>query len=529
VKQSSRGDHDERFLIAAPIGRDAPLTCALLEREGFDCLPCKDMDELCTRFEREGAAGLLIAQEVLVSRAVVRLRAALAQQESWSDVPIVLFTASSAGPSLRQPSSGALAPLGNVTLLERPISPITMISAANAALRTRRRQYEARAELVAQQRAVRERDQFLAMLGHELRNPLAAIALANSLDDAAEEPHRRDVIRRQVNHLTRLVDDLLDVARVTSGKIALRVEQRDLREIVRSSVAVLSPVMGERSPPIRVRMPETPVIVRGDPVRLEQVIVNLLTNAAKYTPVSGRIDLVLEQDHGMAQLEVRDTGVGIAEDMLDRVFELFTQVEGSLARSQGGLGIGLTLVRDLVTLHGGTVEACSRGSGQGSSFRVRLPLSMPAPEVVEVANEPDSAAISGIHTAANESHYAVLVVEDNADSRELLTLVLERLGHRVYAAEDGLRGVELALAQKPDVLMVDIGLPGLDGYGVAHRVRAALGPEVYLIAVTGYGQPEDRRRALEAGFNAHVTKPLDVSSISQLLDKAQPMAAASSA
>jgi signal transduction histidine kinase/CheY-like chemotaxis protein len=522
VSYQARGEPDERFLIAAPTGRDGPLTCALLEREGMLCLACRDIDELCARLESEGAAGLLIAQEMLVPRAVLRLKLALAKQESWSDLPILLFTASNAGLSLRQPSPEALARLGNVTLLERPVRPITMISAANSALRTRRRQYEARAELVAQHNAVRQRDQFLAMLGHELRNPLAAIALANSL----EEPERHDVIQRQVHHLTRLVDDLLDVARVTSGKIALQREHRDLRDIVRASIASLSPLWQKKRPSVRVMTPNNPVPVYGDPVRLEQIVVNLLTNAAKYTPVDGQIDLQLDCEGHAALLEVRDTGVGIAHDMLDRVFDLFAQAEGSLARSQGGLGIGLTLVRDLVRLHGGSVDAYSRGPGLGSRFRVRLPLASSAP-TAEAVPALATAAISGAHPVP--TRFDVLIVEDNPDSRELLTLVLERLGHRVYAAEDGPSGVELALARSPDVLLVDIGLPGLDGYGVARRVRAALGRAVYLIAVTGYGQPDDRRRALEAGFDAHVTKPLDVQSLGQLLEQARPVASERSA
>jgi signal transduction histidine kinase/CheY-like chemotaxis protein len=509
---------DERFLLVAPTGRDAPLTCALLEREGLACLACQDIEELCTRLEREGAAGLLIAEEVLVKRAFVRLCAALAQQESWSDVPILLFTATSTRLHGRVPSPKALALLGNVTLLERPIQPITMLSAANAALRVRKRQYMARAELAAQQLAMRQRDQFLAMLGHELRNPLAAIALANSFDSVDRARPRRDVIDRQVQHLTRLVDDLLDVARVKSGKISLQREYVDLVDVVRACIGSMRGALETRQLTLNFTAPTAPITVHGDPVRLEQVVTNLLTNAGKYTHADGTITIELGTDGDDALLQIHDTGVGISADMLDRVFDLFSQADGSLDRANGGLGIGLTLVRNLVELHGGSVEAHSAGLDQGSTFQVRLRRATPPRAAVQ--NEPPNIG------AAHQRPYEVLIVEDNADSRELLALVLERLGHRVYAAEDGPTGVQEALTRRPDILMVDIGLPGLDGYGVARQVRDGLGREVYLIALTGYGQPEDRRRAFDAGFDAHFTKPLDVNAIDSLLSQSKLTAVA---
>jgi signal transduction histidine kinase/ActR/RegA family two-component response regulator len=485
------------------------------------CLACGNIEELCLRLEQEGAAGLMIAEEVLVRRAFGLLTATLSRQESWSDVPILLFTGAAASSGKRVPSPQALAPLGNVTLLERPLQPITVLSAANSALRGRRRQYMARAELLAQHRAVQQRDQFLAMLGHELRNPLAAIALANSLDAPGQAAHARNVIGRQVRHLTRLVDDLLDVARVTSGKIALKRDYVDLVPLAEACIATLQPLFDAQQLVLRVVKPAAALVVFGDSVRLEQIIVNLLTNAAKYTPALGSVELTLRAVEDHALLEVRDSGVGIAPDMVERVFDLFAQAEASLDRSKGGLGIGLTLVRSLVELHGGSVEACSAGLGAGSTFRVRLP------RVSAMRANLRNADVAAT-TADQRTGYDVLIVEDNADSRELLALVLERLGHRVRAAEDGLSGVQQALARRPDVLLVDIGLPGLDGYGVARRVRAALGPEVYMIALTGYGQPEDRQRALDAGFDAHFTKPLDVKVIDRLLNRSNLAACAAS-
>lgn len=507
--------HDERFLVVAPTGRDGTLTCSLLESQGIACRVCKDIDELCRCFEAEGAAGWMIAEEVLAASALKSLERTLAHQPPWSDLPVLLFTSAKASGSARDPTRRTLEALGNVTLLERPLRPITMLSAAKSALRARRRQYMGRAELQAERRAVHARDQFLAMLGHELRNPLSAIALANSLDADPRVGHRQEVIARQVHHLMRLVDDLLDVSRVTSGKIQLKRERVDLCQVVDSSLASTRPVIAAQQLELRVSLPPAtpPLIVDGDPVRLEQIVVNLLSNAAKYTPVHGTIELEVKRVNHHAVLEVRDDGVGIAPEMLDRVFDLFVQVDGSLDRSQGGLGIGLTLVRNLIEMHGGSVQAKSDGLGKGSAFELRLPLM--ASGAVATPRPPPSAAIGGSKTRSRT--FRMLLVEDNADSRELLALLLERLGHRVATADDGLRGVAEALAQRPQVLLVDIGLPGLDGYSVARRVRAELGRSVYLIALTGYGQPEDRRRALEAGFDAHFTKPVDVKAIEQLL------------
>jgi signal transduction histidine kinase/ActR/RegA family two-component response regulator len=513
VTDSAARSFDERFLVLAPTGRDAKLTCTLLERAGVACAACSDMDELCSRLEREGAAGLLLAEEVLVKSAFTRLVTTLQHQESWSDVPILLFTASHS--VLGKVSSGAraLAPLGSVTLLERPVRPITMLSAANAALRARRRQYMAREELFAQQRAVRQRDEFLAMLGHELRNPLAAIALANRMDDGSQTQRRSEVIGRQVRHLTCMVDDLLDVSRVTSGKVSLRRKQVAVCEIVDASIRSAAAALQKQSQALRVERPEQSPLVFADPVRLEQVIVNLLINASKYTPAHGKVHVSVEVEGEMVLLQVRDTGVGIAADMLEHVFDLFAQVEGSLDRAKGGLGIGLTLVRSLVELHGGSVRALSPGLGCGSTFQVRLPLASP------MTSAADGDVLPRV-PAANAKHQ-ILIVEDNADSRELLTLILERLGHRVYAAADGPSGVSEALELQPDVLLIDIGLPGLDGYAVARHVRAALGHQVYLIALTGYGQPEDRRRAFDAGFDAHFSKPVDIDAIDRLLSQHQ--------
>lgn len=492
--------------MLAPIGRDGPLTVTLLASAGLSGHVCADMDELCRCFEQESAAALMVAEEALSPRATQRLQAVLERQSAWSDIPILVFIGTPALMRPRPSTQELLASLGNVTLLERPLRPITMLSAARSALRARKRQYSARAELIAQQQAVKLRDQFLAMLGHELRNPLSAISLALSLEPAGDGAQQREIMIRQVAHLTRLVDDLLDVSRVTSGKVALKRETLDLVRVAERCLAALTPLVRAQGSSLRLEHGDAPLWVRVDPVRIDQIIGNLVTNAAKYTSEGGIIQVSLSATSDEAVIAVRDSGVGIAPEMLGRVFDLFAQVEGSLDRAKGGMGIGLTLVRSLVELHEGTVHAHSDGLGQGSLFTVRLPRARPPSQTAQKVAESD-----GQREAPRG--FDVLVVEDNHDSRELLTMLLTRRGHRVFSAADGPSGVEEALQRRPHVLLIDIGLPGLDGYEVARRVRAALGEQVLLVAVSGYGQPEDRRRALAAGFDRHLTKPLDAATL----------------
>ena len=367
------------------------------------------------------------------------------------------------------------------------------------------------AELGDAAEASRHKDDFLAMLAHELRNPLAPIVSAMRVlrlhpEDTQRVQQAREVVERQVGHQARLLDDLLDVSRITRGKIELRKTSVDLAAVVADAVETSRPLIDERGHTLTVQVPERPLHVHGDATRLGQVIANLLNNAAKFTDPGGTIAVTLATDDREAIVRVRDNGHGIPPEMQAHVFDLFTQVDPSLARSQGGLGIGLTLVRRIVEMHGGRVDVRSEGRGRGTEFTVHLPRerSVDAP-----------AANAGLTAPMTTRH--ILVIEDNADAREMLRVSLELEGHRVEAADDGLRGVEMALALRPDVVLVDIGLPGLDGYGVAARLRAALGREVVLIALTGYGQPDDRERTRHAGFDAHVVKPVDPDTLARLL------------
>jgi PAS domain S-box-containing protein len=359
--------------------------------------------------------------------------------------------------------------------------------------------------------ANRTKDEFLAILSHELRNPLGSISNAvHALDRPGltnETATRlREIIRRQARHLGRLLNDLLDVARVTAGKITLRRQPTDVGELTRRCVETLRD--SGKADVHRVTFRGEGPVVDADPTRLEQVVTNLLDNAVTYTPRGGHIDVEVRRHGPHALIRVADSGAGIAPEMLSQIFDLFAQATDVRARSTGGLGIGLTLVRRLVEMHGGTVTAVSEGAGRGSEFVIRLPLA----DAARPAPEPPPAGPARAHGRR------ILIVEDNDDARASLKALLEGLGHSVAEAADGERGITVAFEQQPDVVLIDLGLPTIDGYQVARSLRAA--PEsrrMTLIAVTGYGQPGDRERSREVGFDAHLVKPVTVDALSALV------------
>jgi CheY-like chemotaxis protein len=319
----------------------------------------------------------------------------------------------------------------------------------------------------------------------------------------------RGMIERQVGTLIRLVDELLDVSRINRGKIQLRKEPVQLAAAVERAVEAARPLIEAKSHILTVRLPEQPVWLEADPTRLEQIIVNLLNNAAKYTEAGGKLDIDAHLAEGRLVLRVRDNGVGIAPDMLPRIFEMFTQVDHSLDRALGGLGIGLTLVRSLVTLHGGDIAGHSDGLGLGSTFTVRFPL---------LAQPPATPTAVPALPAGEAPPLRVIVVDDNADAGDSLGMLLRLYQHRVEVVRSGKTALDLFPAFRPDVVLLDIGLPEMDGYQVAHRLRQLPGgADAYLIAVTGYGQEEHRRRAAEAGFDHHLVKPLDPTALETAL------------
>jgi PAS domain S-box-containing protein len=364
--------------------------------------------------------------------------------------------------------------------------------------------------------AARERiNQFLAMLAHELRNPLAPIRNAVSvmrLQPAANPQLSwcRDVIDRQVTHLSRLVDDLLDVSRITSGKITLDREPLQIALLLSRALEGSSPLIEARSQTINLRMHEPALWVNGDMTRLSQVLLNLLNNAAKYTQEGGHIVVTVSREDECAVVRVSDNGVGMAAELVPRVFDLFMQGDATLDRADGGLGIGLTLVREIVAMHGGSVEAASPGLNQGSEFTVRLPVYEPQPHAGE---EPEGGRAGAV------SARRVLVVDDNRDSADSMGILLRSQGHEVQVAYDGPDALVKAAAFKPHVAMLDIGLPGMDGYQLAQNLRAAPGGrELVLIAATGYGQEEDKSLSLVAGFDHHLVKPVSLQAIEEIME-----------
>jgi PAS domain S-box-containing protein len=361
--------------------------------------------------------------------------------------------------------------------------------------------------------ADRRKDEFLAMLAHELRSPLAPISNAVQVlrlagTDAGAVQASSEMLERQVGQMAHLVDDLLDMSRITRGRIELRRERIELAPVLNQAVEAARALYREMDHELTVTLPLEPVFVDADPTRLAQVVGNLLNNACKFTDKGGHVSLKVERRSGHAVISVRDDGIGIAPDQLQRVFGMFSQVDTSLERSRGGLGIGLTLVKTLVEMHGGTVEAHSEGLGQGSEFVVRLPIAVDAPR--------PSVAAPSKPAAANGRR--VLIVDDNEDGADSLAMMLRLAGHETATAHDGLQAVAVAEQFRPHAMLLDIGLPRLNGYEVCRRIRQkAWGADVLMVAVTGWGQDEDRQRSKEAGFDTHVVKPVDSAVIMKML------------
>jgi signal transduction histidine kinase/CheY-like chemotaxis protein len=362
--------------------------------------------------------------------------------------------------------------------------------------------------------ADRRKDEFLAMLAHELRNPLAAIANAAGLLDSGN-PDDRDwaarVVVRQSGQLAHLIDDLLDVSRITTGKIRLRKELMDAAAILDRARDSAAPAITARGHKLTTRYKPRELWLECDPTRMEQIVLNLLMNAAKYTPPGGRIELSAHRLDGEILITVQDNGIGILPGRLPEMFQLFAQGERSIARSEGGLGIGLTIVQKLVEMHGGRVEAYSEGLNRGSTFTICLPATN---------NTLESTGDSSIAAAFHGSSYRVLIVDDNVDTANGLARLLKRAGHQIVLAHDGIEAVVRARELSPHYVVLDIGLPGMDGYEVVRRLRReTCCGETIMIAVTGYGQPEDRQRAIDAGFDYHLIKPVDFEELKRILQK----------
>jgi PAS domain S-box-containing protein len=369
------------------------------------------------------------------------------------------------------------------------------------------------------QRESQSKDEFLAMLAHELRNPLAPIRTGLQVlrlspgEEAVERVH--EMMERQLSQMVRLIDDLLDVSRVSRGKIGLKKELIDLKTVIGLAVETSLPLIEAGRHDLALRIPPEPLPVEADPTRLAQVFSNLLNNAAKYTPDGGRLQVTALRDQNQVHVRVQDNGVGIAREMLPEVFEMFSQVGRNLDRAQGGLGIGLTLVRRLTEMHGGSVKAESLGTGTGSTFTVRLPLARARPTMARRKSNRDPMPIEPAKQGLR-----VLVVDDNLDGADMLSTLIEMHGHETELAYNGPEALEKLAAFEPQVVFLDIGLPGLDGYEVARRMRAQeCGRRATLVSLTGWGSNDDKKRSREAGFDLHLTKPVNAVEIERLLKR----------
>ena len=519
---ASTGGSRFRVLTLLPTTRDSQLTAELLSREGIDVQPCgKDchLDEEVAR----GVGAVLVGEEVLADGAHAVLALAIRDQPRWSDLPILLLTRS--GPS-SQLVAEALPTLGNVTLLERPLRIAGLVSTVRASLRARARQYQLKAYLEELERAgqaeaeqARRKDEFLAMLGHELRNPLAPIRNAlEVLEFNDSDPERRRDLRRmmlrQVEHMVRLVDDLLEASRLSQGKIALQRTNVDLRQVLRDAVELARRARQDGAVPnIELTLPEQALPVHADPVRLAQVFGNLLNNAIRYGKRDGTIEVAARHDGDHVAVAVLDDGDGIEPELLPRIFELFSQGRRSQHQLHDGLGIGLALVHRLVEMHGGSVRSHSEGKGKGAEFVVRLPLAegaVPGP-APDLPGDVDAAASTRVPLK-------VLVVDDNRDAAQSMAMLLEAMGAEVALAHEGEGALAEGTRFRPDLALLDIGMPGMDGYTLARRLRGdATHAHLVLAAMTGWGEERDRRRAREAGFDHHFSKPADRAALETLL------------
>jgi len=506
---------DRRVLFLAATARDGETTAAVLSPLGIPVHICANFTDLMREIA-VGAGVVMLPEEAATAQHNASLGRALAAQPQWSDLPVLVLTRPGADSA---EAGAAVKMLGNVTLLERPLRVATLVSVVATALRARERQYQIREHLAERARAEEalrladhRKDEFLATLGHELRNPLAPLLTglqllrASGLQDPAVI-RVSGVMERQIAHLVRLVNDLLEVSRITRGLIHVDRVAVDLMSIINAAVETCRPAIDASRHQLTIDSCAEPLTVNGDAVRLTQVFANLVTNAAKYTTERGHIRVRLRADDGRAVVSVSDDGIGIAPDQLTSVFEMFTQLDRSNRLGQGGLGIGLTLVRSLVEMHGGTVTAHSEGIGKGSEFIVSLPLA------------PAAAA----HTSKQPMPQRfpprrVLIVDDNHDAAETLGELLTTLGATVRVAHSGHAALDMLDTFEPEAILLDIGMPELDGYDVARSIRSNdRHANLLIIALTGWGQAEDERRSRAAGFDHHIVKPPDIVRLHDLL------------
>jgi signal transduction histidine kinase/ActR/RegA family two-component response regulator len=520
-----RSEPDERVIIVAPVGQDAGAMAALLEGEGFQTEVCSGLMECCEKLSNAGA--LLLTEEALELPQVSVLLEALKEQPAWSELPLIILT--SGGESrLAKLLDLVAAAAGNVTLLERPMSKATLLRSIHVAVSSRRRQYQVRDLLMQEQVLRREaetanqsKDEFLATVSHELRTPLNAILgwatllTRGGLDDAMVA-RAIGAIQHNAKVQAQLIEDLLDVSRIISGKLRLNVKAIQLISVIQAAVDSVHPAFEAKGVQLEMVWDAASVRIVGDENRLQQVFWNLLSNAMKFTPKGGRVQITVKRIESQARIIVSDTGEGITPEFLPQVFEPFRQADGSITKGHGGLGLGLAIVRRLVEMHGGAISVMSGGRGQGATFTVSIPI-VPVRQTALAAPIDSTTIATSEKTAINTelpnlTGIRVLAVDDEGDTRAMIRGVLEQFGANVLTAGSAEEALEVFPGWKPDVLLFDIGMPQEDGNMLIQKVRqleAKEGRNTPAIALTAYARVEDRMRALAAGYQMFIPKPVE--------------------
>ncbi len=520
-----QGRLDDRILIFAPVGKDAPLTLEVLQRTDLKGTVCDTAHGLCVEIER-GASVILLTEEALENAGIGELMECLRTQPAWSDIPILLF-ADAERSEIYLRTLRLLEGLRNVVLLERPIRLGVALSLIRSAIRGRNRQYELRDLLkaladarVEAETANRLKDEFLATLSHELRTPLNAILgwTAMLRDGNVQQKHvmrALETIHRNATAQVQIVDDLLDVSRIVRGNVQLAPTLMPIGPLVTLAVESITPTAEAKGVTIGASVGDTPVFVWGDPDRLQQVLWNLMVNAVKFTPAGGRVDVRMDATATEVTISVADTGAGIPPNFLPHVFERFRQADGSSTRPHGGLGLGLSIVRHLVELHGGRMQAESGGEGNGSTFTVHLPVrhahERAATAVAAGRRRRRLPELEGTH---------ILVVDDHEEARQLLRAMLAGTGVRISEADSSARAFKIMIEDRPDIILADVAMPEQDGYTMMRAIRSLPdGPRIRAIAVSAHARREDGQLALKSGFDEHISKPVQPQSLFEALER----------
>jgi len=546
--------NERRALVVPPTGADARAMGKLFSGNDISFLICATIDKLCEAL-RMGAAVALLSEEALLAQPE-DLLGCIAKQPVWSDLPLIVLSRSGS----ESPALATVIPrLGNVSMVERPVRTSTLISVVRSCLRARERQYLVREHLLQRELAQKERehlldseraarseaerssrikDEFLATLSHELRTPLNAVlgwaqVLHRAPSDAREVARGVAVIERNARAQAQIIEDLLDMSSIISGKVRLDVQRLDLASVVEATVETVKPAAQAKDIRLQVVLDPGAGPVRGDPSRLQQVLWNLLTNSVKFTPKGGRILITLARVNSHLEIEVTDNGEGIAATFLPHVFDRFRQADASTTRSHGGLGLGLSIVKQLVELHGGTITAKSGGPAMGATFRITLP-------VMATADEPPDAPPREHPRSANQQPLGVgdmgelggvrvLVVDDEPDARALIQRLLQDCHANVVTAASADEAFKMLIRESPDVLVSDIGMPGEDGYSLIRRVRSLNDARAHIpaVALTAYARVQDRVKAIQCGYQLHLSKPVEAVELVAMVESLAKMAKAS--